>query len=257
MLKQVCFCLIFSLCALCIQAKEYPYQLQKKVDIPLLVIIGVASPLSILSFQKSIQRTNSPPQFKSLNNSLNRWTARQFLPLLSSVSDIGLITLGVAPLFVSGFFSPSSFWIELVMLSQSIALASSFNLGIRSLVKHPRPFVYNDDVSLEIRTSGEAQRGFYSGHASGAFLSAIFLNRQLKIYFPQSRWTPWLQTLSFVTASSVAGLRVASGKHFVEDVLIGAVIGSLFGLGIPYLHQTKTSWLVNAYTNSIQIHYLF
>ena len=37
-------------------------------------------------------------------------------------------------------------------------------------------------------------------------------------------------------AAATAGLRVRAGRHFISDVVVGAVVGSGLGIGIPLLH---------------------
>lgn len=41
------------------------------------------------------------------------------------------------------------------------------------------------------------------------------------------------------TASSVAILRVAAGKHYPSDVVMGAAMGSFIGWLVPMLHRER------------------
>ena len=45
---------------------------------------------------------------------------------------------------------------------------------------------------------------------------------------------------SYALATGVAVLRVSSGKHFLSDVLVGAVIGSAVGFLVPFFHTLNT-----------------
>jgi hypothetical protein len=73
---------------------------------------------------------------------------------------------------------------------------------------------------------GSQQNGsFPSGHAMGAFsVASVFAES-----YPDKRWVPWL---SYGMATLVAGSRLALGRHFPGDVLVGAVLGSSIGRGV-------------------------
>jgi len=47
-----------------------------------------------------------------------------------------------------------------------------------------------------------------------------------------------MAVVSYSLATATALLRVASGSHFMTDVLAGALIGTALGIGIPFLHAT-------------------
>jgi hypothetical protein len=42
-------------------------------------------------------------------------------------------------------------------------------------------------------------------------------------------------------ASGTAHLRVRAGKHFYSDVVVGALVGTAVGIGIPWLHGSRYS----------------
>lgn len=68
------------------------------------------------------------------------------------------------------------------------------------------------------RPNGECCDSFPSGHASVAFSGATFIHRRYGIRYGIP---------AYLTASFVAYSRVASDKHYVEDVVAGAAIGVL------------------------------
>ena len=41
-------------------------------------------------------------------------------------------------------------------------------------------------------------------------------------------------------AAATALLRIFSGNHFPTDVAAGAVIGTIYGIGVPWLHKSST-----------------
>ncbi|MCH7878236.1 MAG: phosphatase PAP2 family protein [candidate division Zixibacteria bacterium] len=79
-------------------------------------------------------------------------------------------------------------------------------------------------------------QSFFSGHASSAFFSAVFLNARLRSIMRQRmsgsqydgwKWAP--PTVIFGWATFVGWSRIHAYKHFPSDVLIGALAGTLMG----------------------------
>ncbi|TMM43105.1 phosphatase PAP2 family protein [Colwellia ponticola] len=71
------------------------------------------------------------------------------------------------------------------------------------------------------RPDGSADDSFPSGHTADSFASATFI---------QQRYGWHWGVPAFIGATFVGYSRVNSDKHYVEDVLAGAVIGILSGL---------------------------
>jgi hypothetical protein len=73
---------------------------------------------------------------------------------------------------------------------------------------------------------GSAQNGsFPSGHAMAAFsVASVFANR-----YRDKKWVPWL---SYGVATLIGGARLALGRHFPSDVVVGAVLGTSIGRGV-------------------------
>lgn len=116
----------------------------------------------------------------------------------------------------------------------------SLNLWLNSVVKYvarrPRPLSYaprpSDDRS-------DYYVSFYSSHASMAFSAAtsgayLFSEGASD---PGSRLMLW--GIEFMLAGATANLRVRAGKHYYSDVLVGAVVGTGLGFGVPSLHGAR------------------
>ena len=66
---------------------------------------------------------------------------------------------------------------------------------------------------------------FPSGHAMGSFaVAAAFAGA-----YEDKKWVPWL---SFGLATAVSASRLALGRHFPADVIVGAVLGTSIGHGV-------------------------
>jgi len=91
-------------------------------------------------------------------------------------------------------------------------------------------------VPQKERLKDEASSSFYSGHASAAFLTAVYTSYVFQVRQPHSKWKKWIWAGTLSTAGLIAGLRVLAGKHYLSDVIAGAGIGSAFGFAIPWIH---------------------
>ena len=69
-----------------------------------------------------------------------------------------------------------------------------------------------------------------------AFASAGFVSYVFSRYYPDSKWKAPIIAASYSLAATTAVLRIMSGNHFMTDVLAGALLGTLWGIGIPMLH---------------------
>ena len=73
--------------------------------------------------------------------------------------------------------------------------------------------------------------GFYSGHSSNAFAVALFLITAL---FRNSKY---IIPIALIFAVLTAYSRVYLGVHYTGDILVGAIMGSLLGIGFAVLHE--------------------
>jgi membrane-associated phospholipid phosphatase len=97
---------------------------------------------------------------------------------------------------------------------------------------------------------------FPSGSTAYAFLGATFLSTTFSREYPESKWKLPVILGSYTLASGIASMRILSGSHFPSDVLIGAVIGSLYGWLIPVLHikdNNKNNLSMNLTGNGILV----
>jgi hypothetical protein len=126
-----------------------------------------------------------------------------------------------------------------LIYGETLGLSLLANSVVKYAVRRPRPYVYSDDPRVQTYAQNEgtdSHLSFYSGHASTTFAAAIagsylFAQRSTD---ESTRAFVWGFTLA--TAAATATLRTRAGKHFYSDVLVGALIGAAFGVGVPYLH---------------------
>ncbi|MBR2059242.1 MAG: phosphatase PAP2 family protein, partial [Fibrobacter sp.] len=127
-----------------------------------------------------------------------------------------------------------------LMFAQALALQSALNLTFRSMKFWPRPYIYAEDgagARAAESAEGEAYGSFFSGHASAAFTVAVFTGEWFSEMYPNSAYRPlvWAGTLSL--AGFVGVLRIAAGKHYPSDVVVGALAGTGISLAVIRLHK--------------------
>jgi hypothetical protein len=107
----------------------------------------------------------------------------------------------------------------------------------KAIFSRPRPYVLLGPTSQPIRHGFHDDRSsFFSGHTSSAFFAATYLNLRLRVTmrselsgsnYDNWRWAP--PSLLFGWASFVGLSRIHAYKHYLSDVLLGALTGYLIG----------------------------
>lgn len=106
----------------------------------------------------------------------------------------------------------------------------------KNLVSRPRPFTYFSGAPLEARMDFDARKSFFSGHTSMTAANSFYAAKVYADMYPDSKWKPWVWTAAALLPAVTAQQRMAAGKHFFTDVLVGYGVGALIGWGIPQLH---------------------
>ena len=163
------------------------------------------------------------------------------------MSDVGSL-LAVTPLAIggaalySGNSSKEQFWTFTLMFSQALLFQHGINVAFRSMEVWPRPYIFATEGKGKKKAEeaeAEAYGSFFSGHASAAFTVAVFTSE----WFNETHTNPDAQRVVRALAFSLAGfesvLRVAAGKHYPTDILVGAAIGTGVSYGILEMHKKK------------------
>lgn len=153
---------------------------------------------------------------------------------ISLASDITSALTMVAPgAFL--FAAPASDWVEVGLTYAPTVLASySVRTLLKNTIARERPYQLPDHIDLRPDPEDDDQ-SFPSGHTLMAFSSAAFTQTVFSLNYPDSPYKMAVTATTWALAATTAVLRVASGSHFVTDVLAGAAIGSVLGFAGPYL----------------------
>ena len=109
------------------------------------------------------------------------------------------------------------------LAAESLADAGIWNVVLKSVTARVRPG--NPDASRFFQYGARDSNSFPSGHAMGAFsVASVFA----ELYRDKS-WVPWL---SYGLATLIGGSRLALGRHFPSDMVVGALLGASIGRGV-------------------------
>jgi len=172
---------------------------------------------------------------------IDRFASYYYSESALNLSDILLYTCLASPLLLlSSHAVRSDFGIIYGMYAESMLFGMTLPFYGKGGVQRIRPYAYNSATPMDIKLRAEAKRSFFSGHASGAFTSTIFLSTVYSTYYPNSKWKPYIWTGSILLASTIGYLRIVGGAHFLTDVLVGAIVGSTIGYLVPKIHKMNT-----------------
>lgn len=122
---------------------------------------------------------------------------------------------------------------------ESLSTTAALYTVTAGLVNRSRPYVYNENVSLERRLINNGQRSFYSGHVAAAATATFFAAKVYSDFNPDSPAKAWVWAGAATIPAAVGYFRLKAGQHFLTDVLLGYGLGAVTGYFVPELHKTK------------------
>ena len=111
-------------------------------------------------------------------------------------------------------------------VASSTAISYGFMLLIKHLVKRPRPFIQNINITPVYRAGGTS---FPSGHTSSSFATAT----PLSAAYP--KW--YVIAPSFFWAGSTSYSRMYLGVHYPTDVAAGLTVGAGSAAAMSFLKK--------------------
>jgi membrane-associated phospholipid phosphatase len=168
-------------------------------------------------------------------NSFDRGVIGNNNQFLNSLSDVSVGIAVVTPALLDALdVGLNSVLVEdLTVYVETLTVSGALTTLAKYTVQRPLPRVYaGQDPELASEPGG--YRSFYSGHASTTFSALTAASLTYNLRHPSSAW-PWV--ITGVYGASVAAERVAAGRHFYTDVIVGALAGSAVGYVIPWLHE--------------------
>ena len=154
--------------------------------------------------------------------------------VLMPLASLGLDTLAAAHDGATGNVPEDA-----LLVTEDTVVAEDVTQLTKLLVGRERPFVHalpREEKALTARPSGN-NVSFFSGHTSGAFAVAVASGTisEMRGY----RWAAVTWSVGGAIAATTAYLRIAADKHWLTDVVTGALVGAGIGFAIPFaFHST-------------------
>lgn len=142
------------------------------------------------------------------------------------------------------------YWKIGVEYAETAVISFGVNEIVKRCINRPRPYMYFEGAPQSEIEDGDCNNSFYSRHTALAFTGAGFTTFMICQYFPDSKWKIPVIAASFSLATASGVMRIASGNHFMTDVLVGAVVGTGFGFLVPWINSF---WLKPSINGNIQM----
>lgn len=182
-------------------------------------------------------------------NKLDRILMRPYSKKLDLLGTGFELATAITPLFLLSI--PKTEWGTIAaMYAETMLLAYGFKEFAKVVFDRPRPYMYFDNFPIEEVQKGDWNASFFSGHTTLSFAAATFTTYVFCKYNPESKWKIPVIATSYTFAAATAAMRILSGNHFLTDVAIGAVVGSITGLLVPFLHYVNPSMPVGVIGNT-------
>lgn len=171
-------------------------------------------------------------------NSFDRFFMQPYSKQLDVTGDIFQLVSLLTPAVL--FSVDSQEWITIgTMYLESVFLAYGLKELGKSIVNRPRPYMYFAGYPEKDVKDGDWNCSFPSGHTTLAFTGATFASYVFANYFPDSKCKLPVILGSYAFALTTGICRIASGNHFVTDVLSGAILGTFSGFIVPFMHKVN------------------
>jgi membrane-associated phospholipid phosphatase len=128
---------------------------------------------------------------------------------------------------------------DLLVVVETTVLAADLNQAVKFAVQRERPFAHALPPSQKGTSSAPADENlsFYSGHTTLAF--SLATSTAMVATLRGYTLAPVLWAVGLPLAAFTGYLRIAADKHYLSDVLVGALMGSAFGVAIPWIHRAQ------------------
>ena len=212
------------------------YRVSAKTDAPVMIAASLAVTLPYLFADRLI--TPRCPCNASEVNSFDRGAIGNTNDFARQLSDLTVGAVIIVPLAFDALQVREQpvFTEDAVVFAQTLLVNGALTTAAKFIVQRPLPRTYAGDPALVGKPKG--YRSFYSGHTSTVFAGLAAAAMTVRLRHGEKIW-PWIATL--VVGSSVAIERVADGRHFPSDVIVGALMGTATGIAVPWLHARTRS----------------
>jgi len=142
-------------------------------------------------------------------------------------------TYGVARIAGSSHFSELG-----LRATEAIVVSGAITAVTKGIIGRQRPYVDDQDSHYYVFGKGFGNQDYTSmpsGHTTAAFAFAASVTDETAHLWPKQTW--WVATLTYGSAAAVGVARIYSNAHWTSDVIAGAFVGTLSGLGVNRWHR--------------------
>lgn len=142
----------------------------------------------------------------------------------------------------------SDFFVDALLIAEASALSCFTAEIVKISTGRQRPYAHFGGGSVSPRDN----MSFYSGHTSLAFSLAVSSGTVATMRGYGLAPVIWGAGLAVAAATGYLGL--AADRHYLTDVIAGAVIGSAFGFGIPYIfHRPREDENLRTFFSAVPV----
>ncbi|MEM0995918.1 MAG: phosphatase PAP2 family protein [Bacteroidota bacterium] len=174
-------------------------------------------------------------------NAFDRPATARWSPAASTASDWTMYTAGFGA--IAGMLLDrqmrSSWGTWTVMFFETFLINHGLTFVTKTQTRRVRPLAYNPTVPAERKARGDVFQSFYSGHTSFTAAAAFLAAKIYHDHHRDSKWRFLAWSGAGILTGATAYLRVAGGKHYPTDVIVGAGAGALVGILVPEFHRVR------------------
>lgn len=215
-----------------------PFRLDPALDVILLgAAVGLNGAVFYLDEVAELNRIDFSGSVYDASrvNGLDRFLMNAYSGSLGKVGTYLSVASMLTPAVL--VLAPSDEWLTIgTMYAETMLMAYGLKELGKLCVNRPRPYMYYGDYPQDEVDSGDWSDSFPSGHTTLAFAGATFASYVFSERFPESAMRLPVMASSYALALGTAAFRIASGDHFLTDVMAGAAIGTACGFLVPWLH---------------------
>lgn len=124
---------------------------------------------------------------------------------------------------------------DVVILTEALVLTGALTQLTKLTVGRERPYVHTQrEENRDFVAGPDDHLSFFSGHTSSTFALAVATatTATLRGY----KEAPWVWGIGAPLAAFTGYFRMAADRHYLTDVVTGALVGSAVGALVPWLH---------------------
>lgn len=238
-----------NFCSICKGGKHLeapPYDFNFKKEWPFLALSAASITIGTLSHLINDPSPFTEEELMKLDRksvfSVDRSATDNWSPGSARASDYVRAGVTLLPAFFLMNHHTKSDLRPLVMMSIEV-LTTTYGITqiVKNLVNRPRPFAFNTNLPVDVRSRKNDKLSFFSGHTSHTASLSIFIAKVMSDYHPDAK--KGFKIAVWSTATVIPGvaayLRVRAGKHYPTDVIAGYLVGASIGYLIPHMHKKK------------------